>query len=51
MMPAEPSPEQRADNTKLCRAPIPMVRMVAPQMTGIQKLRCCGMEFFQSTVE
>src|SRR5438105_3233739 len=25
-----------------------MVRMIAPQMTGIQKLRCCAMRLFQS---
>src|SRR5258708_39031518 len=27
---------------KLCRAPMPMVRITAPQITAIQKLRCCG---------
>src|SRR5713226_1710643 len=27
---------------KLWRAPIPMVRITAPQITAIQKLRCCG---------
>src|SRR5439155_25267349 len=26
---------------KLCRAPIPMLRITAPQMTAMQKL-CCG---------
>src|SRR6478672_2967766 len=31
---------------KLWRAPMPMVRMVAPQMTGIQKLRCCAISGF-----
>src|SRR6267142_6264278 len=28
---------------KLWRAPIPMVRITAPQITGIQKLCCCGL--------
>src|SRR6266700_2232861 len=28
---------------KLWRAPIPMVRITAPQITAIQKLRCCGL--------
>src|SRR5215472_6611313 len=27
---------------KLCRAPIPIVKIRAPQITGIQKLRGCG---------
>jgi hypothetical protein len=27
---------------KLCRAPIPIVRIAAPQITGIQKLRGCA---------
>src|SRR3984893_19534324 len=27
---------------KLWRAPIPMVRITAPQITPIRKLRCCG---------
>src|SRR6266851_855777 len=28
---------------KLWRAPMPMVRITAPQITAIQKLRCCGL--------
>src|SRR5437762_9509900 len=31
----------RSKMPKLCRAPIPMLRITAPQMTAIQKL-CCG---------
>jgi hypothetical protein len=27
---------------KLCRAPMPMVRITSPQITAIQKLRCWG---------
>src|SRR5258707_178028 len=27
---------------KLWRAPMPMVRITAPQITATQKLRCCG---------
>src|SRR5215831_14260322 len=28
---------------KLCLAPIPIVRIAAPQITGTQKLRSCGL--------
>src|SRR5712671_2619656 len=28
---------------KLWRAPIPIVRITAPQITATQKLRCCGL--------